>query len=214
MNNFQDEIQRRGITRLCHFTKSSNLPFILGDGKFEKNGILSTDYIKQSDYLEELDKKRLDNHTNYVCCSVQRPNSKYMYFREKNSEDDLFHQWVVLYIDSSVIDDTSLFSPVNAATASGKNLESGFVAFQNMFADTIKFIRRGTTQSKERQPNLNMNLTTDNQAEVLIKDKIPKDKIIGMAFPQETYDVEKLRLSFCIRDLNIPIYRMGANNGY
>lgn len=214
MNKFQDEIQRRGITRLCHFTKSSNLPFILGDGKFEKNGILSTDYIRQSDYLEELDKNRLDGYTDYVCCSVQQPNSKYMYFREKKSEDDLFHQWAVLYIDPSIIDDTSLFSPVNAATASGKNVKSGFDAFEDMFADPIEFIRYGTVQTKERNPNLALNLTTDKQAEVLIKNKIPKDKIIGVAFPAETYEVEKLRLSFCISDLQIPISRLDVNNGY
>ena len=40
-------------------------------------------------------------------------------------------------------------------------------------------------------------ILTDEQAEVLIKDRVPKEKIIGVAFPKETYDVEKLRLSFC-----------------
>lgn len=84
MNEFEIEIQNRNITRLCHFTKSSNLPFILGDGRFEKNGILSTDYIRKSNYLEELDKNRFDGCTDCVCCSIQRPNSKYMYVRKKN----------------------------------------------------------------------------------------------------------------------------------
>lgn len=217
MNKFQDEIQRRGITRLCHFTKSSNLPFILGDGKFEKNGILSTDYIRQSDYLEELDKQRLDGHTNYVSCSIQRPNSKYMRFREEHSKDDLFNQWVVLCIDPSVIDDTSLFSPVNAATASGKNVKSGFGAFENMFADPISFVRYNKLQEEDRASDLPLNLTTDSQAEVLIKDRIPKDKITDIVFPADTYEVEKLRLSFCIgdlKDLGINIKRMEVNNGY
>ncbi len=208
MNDFEAEIQRRGITHLCHFTKSSNLPFILGDGKFERNGILSTDYIRQSDYLEELDKNRLDGHTDYVCCSVQKPNSKYMDRREIESEDDLFHQWVVLYIDPSVIDETSLFSPVNAATARGRNLASGIDAFKNMFADEFEYLRKSSIHSETRDPNSPLNLTTNNQAEVLIKDKIPKDKIIGLAFPENNYEVEKLRLSFCIKDLKIPITRM------
>lgn len=207
MNEFEIEIKKRNITRLCHFTKSSNLPFILGDGKFEKNGILSTDYIKKSDYLEELDKKRLDGCTDYVCCSIQRPNSKYMYIRKKASEDDLFHQWAILYIDPSVIISKCKFSLVNAATARGKNIKSEVSAFREMFADPIVYMKNGEIKKKNRPSDIPLNFTTDEQAEVLIKDRVPKEKIIGVAFPKETYDVEKLRLSFCIKNLDIPILR-------
>lgn len=207
MNEFETEIRNRHITRLCHFTKSSNLPFILGDGRFEKNGILSTDYIRKSNYLEELDKKRFDGCTDCVCCSIQRPNSKYMYIRKKESKNDLFHQWAILYIDPSVITSESKFSPVNAATACGENIESEISAFRGMFANPIVYKKNGTNQQKSRPNNMPLNFTTDEQAEVLIKDRIPKEKIIGVAFPKETYDVEKLRLSFCIKNLDIPVLR-------
>lgn len=150
MDNFKIEVQKRNITRLCHFTKSSNLPFILGNGKLEKNGILSTDYIKKSKYLEELDKNRYDGCTNYVCCSVQRPNSKYMYFSQKRAEEngDLFNQWAILYIDPYIITDTSKFCPVNAATARGKNISSGISAFKNLFANQIVYLKNGRQQKK------------------------------------------------------------------
>ena len=39
-----DEINRRGISRLCHFTKAKNIPYILNDF----NGILPTDGINQN----------------------------------------------------------------------------------------------------------------------------------------------------------------------
>lgn len=199
MNSYAEAIAQRGITRLCHFTKSSNLPFILGDGKFEKNGILSTAYIRESSNLEELDKQRLDGHVDYVSCSVQVPNEKYFYLRQQKANGDIFHQWAVIYIDPMIIDDTTYFSPVNAATAHGQNLSKGLVAFQHMFANPIQYRKAGSRLPKQEQrpAGLPANRTTDNQAEVMVKNRIPLNKIIGVAFPAETYEVERLRLRFC-----------------
>lgn len=200
MNAYQEEIEKRGITRLCHFTKSSNLPFILGDGKVERNGILSTKYIRGSDYLEELDKKRLDGHIENVCCTVQNPNRKYFLSRQFRGENDLFHQWTVIYIDPSIINDTSEFSPVNAAAANGANLQSGIAAFKELFADPISYIQGGAYHHEFRDMGLADNETTDEQAEVQIKDYIPKEYIIGVAFPEATFKLEKQRLKFCLSD--------------
>ncbi|MCC4383178.1 DUF4433 domain-containing protein [Limosilactobacillus reuteri] len=205
MNEYQEEIQERGITRLCHFTKSSNLPFILGDGQAERNGILSTNYIQQSSYLEQLDKKRLDGHLDYVCCSVQQVNERYFYIRQQAAHEDLFHQWAIIYISPSIINGTTNFSPVNAATARGANIKSGISAFRGIFADPITYYRGIQICRKIREPNLPANLPTDSQAEVLIKEKVPKDKIIGVAFPEETYKVEKQRLSFCLGKMDIEV---------
>lgn len=208
MNEYQNEIQRRGITRLCHFTKSSNLPFILGNGQVENNGIISTKYIEKKSYLEQLDKKRLDNHLDYVCCSVQQVNKYYFERRQQAAQEDIFNQWAVLYVSPAVIDDTTLFSPVNAATARGANIKPGIDAFQGLFADPITYIRRRQVYQENRPYNLPLNLPTNNQAEVLIKDQIPKDKIIGVAFPEDTYEMEKQRLKFCIGQLDIPVTKI------
>lgn len=205
MNEYLNELKNRNITRLCHFTKSSNLPFILGDGEFEKNGILSTQYIRESNYLEELDKQRMDNHLSYVCCSVQRINSKYFKRRQEQERGDLFNQWAVLYIDPKIIDDTTLFSPVNAATARGANLHHGIDAFRGLFGNPIFYSRYGHQNSMNRDTSLPDNFTTDVQAEVLIKDQIPKNCIIGVAFPSKTYRVERQRLAFCLGDSNLNI---------
>ncbi|WP_373842010.1 DarT ssDNA thymidine ADP-ribosyltransferase family protein [Limosilactobacillus sp.] len=211
MNGYLNEIRKRHITRLCHFTKSSNLPFILGDGRFERNGILSTAQIRQSSYLEELDKKRLDGHLDYVCCSVQHPNDRYFKSRQWQERSDLFNQWAVLYIDPSVIGDTSLFSPVNAATARGANIHGGLSAFQALFASPVHYLRRGHDNIEERDPSLPNNYPTDPQAEVMIKDKIPVEQIIGVAFPARTFEVEKQRLEFCLDDININIEKLEDN---
>jgi len=205
MDEYFNELKRRNITRLCHFTKSSNLPFILGDGEFEKNGILSSQYIKKSNYLEELDKQRMDNHLDYVCCSIQRINSKYFKRRREQEKGDLFNQWAVLYIDPKIINDTTLFSPVNAATARGANLHGGVDAFRNLFGNPISYVRYGRQNYMDRATNLPDNFTTDVKAEVLIKDRIPKNCIIGVAFPDDTYQVEKQRLSFCLGNGNLGI---------
>lgn len=210
MNPYLEEIKARGITRLCHFTKSSNLPFILGNGKFERNGILASSYIRQSDYLEELDAKRLDGRLDYVCCSVQEPNNRYFNFRKRSEsqKEALFNQWAVLYVDPQVIDDTTLFSPVNAATANGANIRGGINAFKNLFANPIQYLRRGTMQSEERSMFTQPNLPTNEQAEVLIKDHIPLERIIGVAFPESTFTVEKQRLEFCLDKINIEISKI------
>lgn len=197
MSGYDEIIQKRDIKRLCHFTKSSNLPFILGDGKFEKNGILSTRQVKTSPILNAMDSKRYDNKLDYVCCSVQHLNPWYFGLRKKENGIDIFHEWALLYIDPSIIDDTTLFCPVNAATRSGAYIKQGEDAFRSLFDEEINW----TTASDKprhayRNSKLQDNCTTSDQAEVLIKDKIPIEKIIGVAFPMKTFEAESKRMQF------------------
>ena len=66
-NNPYDLITKsRQIRRLCHFTHVSNLSNIL------KNGILSSRNIPYSKWN---DKDRADGYTEYVCTSVELPNT-------------------------------------------------------------------------------------------------------------------------------------------
>lgn len=197
MSGYDEIIQKRDIKRLCHFTKSSNLPFILGDGKFEKNGILSTRQVKTSPILNAMDDKRYDNKLDYVCCSVQHLNPWYFGLRKKENGNDIFHEWALLYIDPSVIDDTTLFCPVNAATRRGAYIKQGEDAFRSLFNQEVKYTKSGNeTQVRYRKSGLPVNYSTDEQAEVLIKDKIPIEKIIGVAFPTKTFEAESKRMQF------------------
>lgn len=196
MTPYQEIIKQRKISRLCHFTKSSNLPFILGDGVFESNGILSTESVKKTKYLEILDTRRFDHKENYVCCSVQHINMAYFNRRKQKNSNDLFHEWAVLFIDPTIIDDTSLFSPVNAATGSGRYISDGPEAFNKIFEDELTWNSSAGKKHLVRPATKPANLPTNDQAEVLIKDKVPIEKIIGIGFFAPTYDVEVKRMSF------------------
>ena len=64
-----EEMKKRGISRLCHFTKSKNFAHIINDF----NGIIATDKLPEG-YKDINDINRFDKKTDYVCCSVQYPN--------------------------------------------------------------------------------------------------------------------------------------------
>ncbi|PNZ95665.1 hypothetical protein CD153_13355 [Staphylococcus carnosus] len=65
------------MTRLCHFTKSKNLPFILGEGVDSDNGILANNFISDTSFLNKTDENRFDNHEDFICTSIQYPNCYY-----------------------------------------------------------------------------------------------------------------------------------------
>ena len=66
------ELEKRKITRLCHFTKFSKLLHMM-----ELKEITATDFI-DDDILDVNDKERKDGHKDYICCTVQYPNTWYL----------------------------------------------------------------------------------------------------------------------------------------
>src|SRR5699024_10908803 len=76
-------VEERGITRLIHFTKTKNLPFILGNDPHGSNGIVANNFISDKPLLEKIDEKRWDGKEDYICTSVQYPNPYYF----KNAQD-------------------------------------------------------------------------------------------------------------------------------
>ena len=70
----QEIVFKKGITRLCHFTKSSNLPYILGTGDEEANGIISNKAIRDSEckFLKLNDIHRYDNRPELICLYIQK----------------------------------------------------------------------------------------------------------------------------------------------
>lgn len=206
MKTYQDIINERKINYLIHFTKSSNLPFILGDEQLQStpNGIVSDDLLPKE--IERNDKKRNDQHTNYICCSVQFPNLKYQYRQKKTQEDNLFNEWAFIYIDPTIIDNSTLFSPVNAASGNGINLDCGIDAFEKIFEDKFDFWKCSKTRGMQpytsyRPKNLPNCYASNMQAEILIKERIPIESIKEIRFPASTFDYEKSRLNLCHVDL-------------
>ncbi|MDF3555394.1 DUF4433 domain-containing protein [Bacillus cereus] len=188
MNQFEQVINQRGITRLCHFTKSNNLSHILRN----ESGIIANTFLDdQLEILKKNDEYRYDNKEDYVCCSVQYPNSWYL--RRIKDIDPLFNEWVVLFISPTLVyDSTTLFCHRNAAAGRGRYIRAGYEGFTGMFNNAVQGQRL-----IYRKPSMLQCCPTDDQAEVLIYKNITRNNIIGIAVSsEEQARREKLRLSF------------------
>ena len=182
-------VSRRGITRLCHFTPSRNLAHIIGGSQ----GILAAQHLSDNEarIFNPTDKRRLDGYTDHVCFSVQYPNA--WYFSKARLNEPLFRDWVVLLIDARYLwaSDTK-FCPRNAAAGQGRLVDQGFDAFEAMFADVVEGVR--TFRRGQTHPEF---LSTDEQAEVLIPDRISIQDVSGVGLQndeQAANETSRLRL--------------------
>ena len=91
-------LKLRGVTRLCHFTKLQSLTHIITSA----NGILASSSIRQ-DTKNVNDHARYDGELNFVCCSVQYPNSWFLRRAMQNNPDKVFKDWVVLYVNLNIL---------------------------------------------------------------------------------------------------------------
>lgn len=161
----------RGVTRLCHFTKFQNLTHIITS----VNGVLASDAIQQ-DTKNVNDTARYDGELDFVCCSVQYPNS---WFLEKSMERDsnkIFKDWVVLYIDLNILRyKTTKFCPCNASKAGGSYISNNMDDIDSIFASTV------STFAYPRTSKMLSCCPTDGQAEILIENNIPREYINGIA---------------------------------
>ena len=169
------QVLKRKITRLCHFTPSRNLRRILKCPQ----GLLSTDQLRRlNKKFIPTDIKRLDGHTDHVCCSVQYPNSWYL--RQVAERQDSIVDWVVLLLCPSYLwQDGTKFCDKNAAAGSGRRVRTGRKGFNALFADQVPDGETGF-YTRDSKP---LCVPTDDQAEVLIPDHVDRDAIVGLVFP-------------------------------
>jgi len=172
--NVRREAERRGITRLCHFTPFRNLVHIAtGDG------LLSTAQLSESErrVFNQQDLQRLDEHPDHISCSIEFPNVWYLRQRRRGARgaDRLFPDWVCVCIEPKhLFSDDTLFCPRNAAAANGRLVADGVETFRSLFAEQIGGARGQTfNRSAKREPAC----PTDEQAEVLVYRRIPLDDI-------------------------------------
>ena len=174
-NSLYDSITKsRQIRRLCHFTHVSNLSNIL------KNGILSSSNIPYSQWN---DKDRVDGYTEYVCTSVELPNTYCLNNMVQRTGTNI-EDWIIFKINPYIIDDTSLFCPVNAAKGCGKYVSDGVEAYESIF------LNDGWT----RNPNWISRVPSNLQAEVLIKEYIPVSQIEAIIFHENFFDDDIFKL--------------------
>ena len=95
-----DILSSRGVTRLCHFTKLQSFTHIITSPE----GILSSDSIRQ-DTKNVLDSARYDGELDHICCSIQYPNSWFLNKAIERNSDQIFKDFIVLYIDLSILNE-------------------------------------------------------------------------------------------------------------
>jgi hypothetical protein len=167
--------QKRGITRLCHFTPSRNLVHIATD----PSGLLASAHLKADDkaVFNATDRERLDGLPDHVCCSIQYPNA--WYFRKARSNERLFDDWVVLLMKPHHLwEPGTKFCARNAAANFGSGVDGGELAFEAMFAPSVVGAYGSTYRRSTSHP---VWLPTDEQAEVLIPDRVAREDILGVA---------------------------------
>ena len=177
MEKIRNDVLVRRITRLCHFTPSNNLLHILT----HERGIMPTyEVIIDGDIpYNPTDVNRYDQHTKYVCCSIQYPNV--WFFEKARLREELFEDWVVLFIKPFYLWRKGIkFCSVNASTKRGYYIGEGFNAYSQLFINNPPGSRN--TRSNKHLPFC----PTDDQAEVLVFGNIELCDIMGIAVKDET----------------------------
>ncbi|NJM62498.1 MAG: DUF4433 domain-containing protein [Oscillatoriales cyanobacterium RU_3_3] len=146
-------------------------------------GILATKNLQKDErsVFTSTDIERLDKHEGYICCSIEYPNA--WYFDKAKSKDKLFKDWVILFINPKYLWlPGTRFCQRNAASGCGRNVAEGKEAFLSMFAQSVP----GAYNKTFTRSNTHLACCpTDNQAEVLIPDRIEMADILGIAVPTE-----------------------------
>ncbi len=174
LKQIRQEAQRKGISRLCHFTQARKLPHILA----ETAGIYSVEWLttNRPDLLDSNDPQRLDGYPNHISCSIEYPNT--WYWPKAKERDPLFKDWVVLLIKPDVLwREKTRFCYRNCAALLG-DAKEGYNAFLEMFRDEVV---GAYNKSFRRTPEMLPCCPTDGQAEALVYERIGLDMIIGVA---------------------------------
>lgn len=188
MARIYEDVNRRGITRLCHFTQSRKLLHILTLRSMMSTHVLQ---LQHPDLLDVTDTARRDGHLNHICCSIQYPNA--WYFRTIQNRDPNFRDWVILALHPRLLWERDvLFCPRNAAAQNGGQLRPGWEGWQALFAPTVQ--GQGG-QTRRRYPQMLASCPTDDQAEALIPEMIPQEYITAIIVPsRDAFEQEMDRL--------------------
>lgn len=166
-----DILNYRGVTRLCHFTKLQSFTHIITSPE----GILSSDSIRQ-DTKNVIDSARYDGELDYICCSIQYPNSWFLNKAIERNSDQIFKDFIVLYIDLNILNEREAkYCPCNSSRENGAYICNDMDSIDLIFANVVETFRY------PRSPQMLPCCPTDGQAEILIKGNISPKYITGIA---------------------------------
>lgn len=176
----QNEVKKRNITNLWHFTRIENLDSIL------QYGLIPREFLEAHGAgINYNDQYRFDGQRNANCLSLGHPNYKMFWsLRQQNTNQ----KWVVLAIKPDVLwlKDCA-FCHENAAsnnvTSIPINQRKGILAFQKLFDPVIGKPSRASLKLPDNCP-------TNPQAEILVFDTIEPKFIIGAITPNKEIENE------------------------
>lgn len=199
---FQDEIDRRSIDCLIHFTPTINLFSILENNWLMSRARLEELDIEQFDildYAQFTDAVRYDDK-NYINLSISSPNTFLFSRFKERTRDDMTITWCILKIDPRFIfHEDTLFSVTNAASNAAKSqygITGDIKKFRMLFKERLEIATFNERRVLDRA-GLHPKYPTDVQAEVLVKDRIPVSGIQEVCFDSmEAMAEAKAAMSF------------------
>ncbi|WP_336652117.1 MULTISPECIES: DarT ssDNA thymidine ADP-ribosyltransferase family protein [unclassified Leucobacter] len=172
-----EEIEKRGISHIVHFTQSRNFKSILNDGELRSVASLADDKFKS---YSESDSIRADGHPDKLSVSIQYPNAYYLNKARPRAEG--FEDWIMLVLEPQVLAfEGTLFCPYNAAK-SGVPRQPGGEGLKACYAQSID---SGGPRAFCRGVQHDPRCPTDLQAEALVPAPIPIEYIKGVVVPSD-----------------------------
>jgi len=166
------QMKLKRVNRFCHFTKEQSLSWIILDGAIYSTSELTR---RPSRGFEVNDEQRHDNHLNYVCCSVEYPNVRFLNTLSQNPSDE----FVALILDPywTVFEQPDVkFCAVNAAEGSGSRVAPGVTGFDGMYENPVRSTpMHAQFRTFNRGRNHPTKCPTYIQAEVLVRELISVD---------------------------------------
>lgn len=172
------EVERLGVTRICHLTPLRNLVHIATGAGVLSNAAL-TDAEKKA--FTPQDFARWDGHPDHISCSIEYPNA--WYYKQKAGNDEMFRTWVVMTIDAKhLAQDATRFCHRNASAKGGAYIQDSIEGLRAMYESLVEGAGGRTytrTATHLRQ------CPTDNQAEVLVPRFIPIEDVQTIALASD-----------------------------
>ena len=162
----RSRVDARGIRHLVHFTPIENVESILRIGLRSRNALAGVPFICT-------DEQRFDGGLDWISFSVSFPNCG-MFWKKRVFVKKNVAGWAVLLIRKEALWELDCrFVPTNASCV-------GVREFQGDGYSSVKAFERMFTEA-ERSKCIPDSFTTDPQAEVMIRNEVPKKYIDKIA---------------------------------